>query len=43
MQNQSTIVQLDRIIKDNSEKYRDLKQKMEYKLHEKDTLISELR
>ena len=43
MINQTTIIQLDRLLKDQYDKYRELKQKMDYKVHERDTTINELR
>lgn len=43
MQNQSTIVQLDRLLKDNAEKHRSQKQKLEFKLQQAESTCSELR
>ena len=43
MQNQNTIIQLDRLIKEHQEKYREMKQKLEQRICERDVQISELR
>lgn len=43
LQSQNTIAQMDRLLKEAQEKLRDYKQKMEYKLREKDTVNHELR
>lgn len=43
MQNQNTIVQLDRLLRDRAEKYKEMKLKLENRIHERDFQISELR
>lgn len=36
MQNQNTIVQLDRLLRDHTEKYKEMKLKLENRIHERD-------
>lgn len=43
MANQNTIYQMDRLLKEHSEKYRDMKSKLQMKVQERNVTISELR